>query len=178
MRKQIRCRNRFIHSCFQDDESTISSSTLRTSSFIQQHAPLSHLQPCSVNRYEAPSTSPWPPVQQTQTTPSAGRTTMLSHPGCTFFPFFSSLHPAESQHSSAIALGYIPPSTDPYTHLFTRPGRMPPLQQIKRAPLINLGTHHRSWSVDRLVERWLEGGGPRQVVGLGAGSDARFWRVS
>jgi [phosphatase 2A protein]-leucine-carboxy methyltransferase len=55
---------------------------------------------------------------------------------------------------------------------------MPPLQQIKRAPLINIGTHHRSWCVDRLVGRWLEQKGKRQVVVLGAGSDARFWRVS
>ncbi|KAJ9110609.1 hypothetical protein QFC22_006708 [Naganishia vaughanmartiniae] len=65
---------------------------------------------------------------------------------------------------SAIMQGYIPtpnpdnPSTesDKYTQLFTRTGRLPALSAVKRPPLINIGTHHRSWAVDTLVERFLE----------------------
>ncbi|KAJ9111599.1 hypothetical protein QFC22_006470 [Naganishia vaughanmartiniae] len=65
---------------------------------------------------------------------------------------------------SAIMQGYIPtpnpdnPSTesDKYTQLFTRTGRLPALSAVKRPPLINIGTHHRSWAVDTLVKRFLE----------------------
>jgi [phosphatase 2A protein]-leucine-carboxy methyltransferase len=48
------------------------------------------------------------------------------------------------------------------------------------APLIHIGTYHRSESIDRLVHDFLEAGGrsKKQVVSLGAGSDTRFWRLA
>ena len=48
------------------------------------------------------------------------------------------------------------------------------------APLIHIGTYHRSGSIDRLVHVFLEAGGrsKKQVVSLGAGSDTRFWRLA
>lgn len=48
------------------------------------------------------------------------------------------------------------------------------------APLIHIGTYHRSESIDRLVHDFLDAGGrsKKQVVSLGAGSDTRFWRLA
>ncbi|GAA6060841.1 hypothetical protein JCM10212_005259 [Sporobolomyces blumeae] len=57
----------------------------------------------------------------------------------------------------------------------------------RRPPLINIGTHARTWAVDELVEQFLKGSGPDQVgetahdkvqvLSLGAGTDTRFWRL-
>ncbi|GAA6029010.1 hypothetical protein JCM8097_001550 [Rhodosporidiobolus ruineniae] len=86
---------------------------------------------------------------------------------------------ALTSRCSAHSLGYI---DDPLSLLF-----LPPAQRRnpdKRPPLINLGTHARTWAVDELVEQFLaasssgEGGAqPRQVLSLGAGNDTRFWRM-
>ena len=48
------------------------------------------------------------------------------------------------------------------------------------APLIHIGTYHRSESIDQLVHAFLEAGGrsKKQVISLGAGSDTRFWRLT
>ncbi|ORY88984.1 leucine carboxyl methyltransferase 1 [Leucosporidium creatinivorum] len=77
--------------------------------------------------------------------------------------------------TSAASLGYI---LDPYScHLLP-----PSLRRStdKRPPLINLGTHARTWAVDHLVRQFLlsgEGKGKgKQVLSLGAGTDTRFWR--
>ena len=57
---------------------------------------------------------------------------------------------------------------------------------LQRDPLINVGTHARTWAVDTLVSSFLdhaghdndddEGGGV-QVISLGAGTDTRYWRL-
>ncbi|GAA5908437.1 hypothetical protein JCM8208_006195 [Rhodotorula glutinis] len=58
----------------------------------------------------------------------------------------------------------------------------------RRPPLINLGTHARTYAIDRLVDAFLAldhhpdkvGHQPPracQVVSLGAGTDSRFWRM-
>jgi len=74
-------------------------------------------------------------------------------------------------HSSASTLGYL---NDPFVNLLYKPplGAGP----SRKPPLLNVGTHHRTYAIDLLVDRFLEKGG-RQVVGLGAGSDTRFWRL-
>ncbi|KAF8558868.1 leucine carboxyl methyltransferase [Imleria badia] len=76
---------------------------------------------------------------------------------------------------SAVKKGYI---EDPFiTHLLPRAQFQP-----ARPPLINIGTHVRSKSIDALVEQWLEFCEQQetvcQIVSLGAGSDTRFWRMS
>ncbi|GAA5974771.1 hypothetical protein JCM11641_007259 [Rhodosporidiobolus odoratus] len=77
---------------------------------------------------------------------------------------------------SASQSGY---SSDPFSPLF-----LPPAQRRnpdKRPPLINIGTHARTWAVDRLVEQFLintgVGEGQVQVLSMGAGTDTRFWRL-
>lgn len=68
---------------------------------------------------------------------------------------------------SAKNLGYL---EDPFlAPLYRSPA-------VRKPPLINVGTHHRSYAIDRLVDRFLACGG-RQIVSLGAGSDTRFWRI-
>lgn len=59
-----------------------------------------------------------------------------------------------------------------------QPGAFAPqaVGRARKPPLINVGTHHRTWGIDRLVDRFLQRGG-KQVVSLGAGSDTRFWRL-
>jgi [phosphatase 2A protein]-leucine-carboxy methyltransferase len=76
-----------------------------------------------------------------------------------------------------VNLGYL---NDPFvTHLY-RPkyglGESSTTRNTRKPPLINVGTHHRTWAVDLLVDRFLEAGG-KQIVSLGAGSDTRFWRL-
>lgn len=60
----------------------------------------------------------------------------------------------------------------------SQPGAFPPqgASRARKPPLINVGTHHRTWGIDLLVDRFLQSGG-KQVVSLGAGSDTRFWRL-
>lgn len=75
---------------------------------------------------------------------------------------------------SAVNQGYL---ADPFVTLLHRPPRG---AQTRRAPLINVGTHHRTWAIDRLVDRFLRSGLPgqrKQIVSLGAGSDTRYWRL-
>ncbi|GAA5915756.1 hypothetical protein JCM6882_003846 [Rhodosporidiobolus microsporus] len=80
--------------------------------------------------------------------------------------------------ASAHSLGYL---SDPYSLLFLSPAQR--RSPEKRPPLINIGTHARTWAVDELVEQFLSrvagaaGGGQVQVLSLGAGTDTRFWRM-
>lgn len=70
---------------------------------------------------------------------------------------------------SAVALGYL---DDPYAALLHRGAR------VRKAPLINVGTHHRTYALDAVADSFLAAAGPdAQVVSLGAGSDTRFWRL-
>ncbi|TYJ58132.1 leucine carboxyl methyltransferase 1 [Cryptococcus floricola] len=84
---------------------------------------------------------------------------------------------AASSRLSAAQLGYLP---DPFVSLLYRApmayGAAPSGRAARKPPLINIGTHHRTWGIDLLVEQFLERGG-KQIVSLGAGSDTRFWRL-
>lgn len=82
--------------------------------------------------------------------------------------------------ASASSLGYL---SDPFASLFLPPALRRSTE--KRPPLINIGTHARTWAVDALVEQFLLGGegedasssgSKRQVLSLGAGTDTRYWR--
>lgn len=95
--------------------------------------------------------------------------------------FFSlSTSPDHTTCSSAAQVGYL---QDPFAPLLYK-APMPQsggfgLQggiRARKPPLINVGTHHRTWGIDLLVDRFLQSGG-KQVVSLGAGSDTRFWRL-
>lgn len=77
--------------------------------------------------------------------------------------------------SSAASLGYL---SDPFASLFLPPSLRRSTE--KRPPLINIGTHARTWAVDALVDQFLAGGSSgkgRQVLSLGAGTDTRYWRM-
>ncbi|ODN83401.1 hypothetical protein L202_01544 [Cryptococcus amylolentus CBS 6039] len=84
---------------------------------------------------------------------------------------------AASSRLSATQLGYL---ADPFVSLLYRApmayGAAPSGRAARKPPLINIGTHHRTWGIDLLVEQFLERGG-KQIVSLGAGSDTRFWRL-
>jgi [phosphatase 2A protein]-leucine-carboxy methyltransferase len=79
--------------------------------------------------------------------------------------------------SSAVNAGYL---SDPYAASITK---ISPSTVSRRVPLINLGTHHRTWALDQLVTNFLNcrhSDGEvkkKQIVSLGAGSDTRFWRL-
>lgn len=83
---------------------------------------------------------------------------------------------------SSAKLGY---THDTYSSHFLTPTQRRAFQS--RPPLINLGTHARTWGVDELVRQFLlaegvageEAGSKRkrkQILSLGAGSDSRYWR--
>lgn len=65
---------------------------------------------------------------------------------------------------------------DPYSSHFLRIQQ----QSIIRPPLINLGTHARIWSIDDLVNHFInhQKGESCQIINLGAGNDTRYWRLS
>ncbi|MBW0497705.1 hypothetical protein O181_037420 [Austropuccinia psidii MF-1] len=47
-----------------------------------------------------------------------------------------------------------------------------------RPPWVNVGTHHRTYTIDALIERFIQRTkGPVQVLSLGSGSDSRYWRL-
>ena len=79
---------------------------------------------------------------------------------------------------SAARQGYL---IDPFSPLFLTPSQRRVTE--RRPPLINIGTHARTWAVDQLVEQFLRSGNgsnserPLQVLSLGAGTDTRFWRM-
>ncbi|KAI7958289.1 hypothetical protein MJO29_006506 [Puccinia striiformis f. sp. tritici] len=51
-------------------------------------------------------------------------------------------------------------------------------RDTSRPPWVNIGTHHRTYVIDAIVERFLrQSEGVNQVISLGAGSDSRFWRL-
>jgi [phosphatase 2A protein]-leucine-carboxy methyltransferase len=78
---------------------------------------------------------------------------------------------------SAVRQGYI---QDEFVSYFVPRARSLPTH----VPLINIGTHVRTTSIDRLVQDFLKAGSEdgepvkKQIVSLGAGSDTRFWRLS
>ena len=74
---------------------------------------------------------------------------------------------------------------DPYAASFVK-GRPGP--SSRRPPLINVGTHARTYALDLLVKQFLDApyvdglssegkGKGKQIVSLGAGSDTRFFRL-
>jgi O-methyltransferase involved in polyketide biosynthesis len=70
--------------------------------------------------------------------------------------------------------GYLP--SESFSAHFVPMGTPQPLP--RRPPIINIGTALRCRRLDECVERFLsEGEGKKQIVSLGAGSDARFWRI-
>ncbi|GAA5924146.1 hypothetical protein JCM1841_004586 [Sporobolomyces salmonicolor] len=84
---------------------------------------------------------------------------------------------------SAANQGYL---TDPFAALFLAPAQR--RSPERRPPLINIGTHARTWALDELVDQFLrsaEDSQPQvreqrttvQVLSLGAGADTRFWRM-
>jgi len=78
---------------------------------------------------------------------------------------------------SAARQGYL---IDSFSPLFLTPSQRRSTE--RRPPLINIGTHARTWAVDELVEQFLRSGGtrgkgPLQVLSLGAGTDTRYWRM-
>lgn len=102
----------------------------------------------------------------------------------TFLAAKLALHHVESSKltlpRSAVNLGYLP---DPFLPYLYRPpmssshgGNAGAGGPSRKPPLINVGTHHRTMAVDMLVQQFFHRGGG-QVLGLGAGSDTRFWRL-
>ncbi|EIW66324.1 hypothetical protein TREMEDRAFT_65596 [Tremella mesenterica DSM 1558] len=89
-------------------------------------------------------------------------------------PIRSTDNDAASSRLSAANLGYF---QDPFTALLHKPS--PLAGPSRKPPLINIGTHHRTWALDRLVDDFFRccGDEAAQVVSLGAGSDTRFWRL-
>jgi [phosphatase 2A protein]-leucine-carboxy methyltransferase len=81
---------------------------------------------------------------------------------------------AAASRLSAVNLGYL---DDPFVSYLYRPkyGESS-TSGSRKPPLINVGTHHRTYAIDVLVDQFLEKGG-KQIVSLGAGSDTRFWRL-
>lgn len=101
--------------------------------------------------------------------------------------------------SSSVNRGLLPDPFAPYFVGFSHPsysgnseaGPSRPVQSVQKPVVIDVGTHHRTWAVDKLVESFLHssaaahgltGGdgldkGGVQVVSLGAGSDTRYFRL-
>lgn len=93
---------------------------------------------------------------------------------------------------SALKCGYLDPKKDTYSEYFVygqeiarglrstnaQPLLNPPIN--RRPPIINIGTWLRCETLDALVEAFLKSGGvgtKKQIISLGAGSDARYWRI-
>lgn len=70
------------------------------------------------------------------------------------------------------------------------PRHLGPPPVTRRPPIINIGTYLRCEMIDRLVEDFLLADGEearsgdaagkgkgRQIISVGAGSDARYWRI-
>jgi [phosphatase 2A protein]-leucine-carboxy methyltransferase len=103
---------------------------------------------------------------------------MQQLPDCQYLsPFFPSSYLSADEGRSAVNLGYL---VDPFVSHLYRPKYGESSQSSggssRKPPLINVGTHHRTWAIDLLVDQFLERGG-KQIVSLGAGSDTRFWRL-
>lgn len=76
--------------------------------------------------------------------------------------------------ASAASLGYL---SDAFAPLFLPPSLRRSTE--KRPPLINIGTHARTWAIDELVAQFLADADSagRQILSLGAGTDTRMWRM-
>ncbi|WWC69145.1 uncharacterized protein I206_103081 [Kwoniella pini CBS 10737] len=87
---------------------------------------------------------------------------------------------ASSSRASAISLGYL---EDPFSKLLYKSNLSIPNSGIsnnRKPPLINIGTHHRTIGLDKIINEFLNSGNKnekKQIVSLGAGSDTRFWRL-
>ncbi|KAI9333921.1 leucine carboxyl methyltransferase 1 [Zopfochytrium polystomum] len=75
---------------------------------------------------------------------------------------------------SAVSLGYV---TDPFISHFIKRGT-----PFRKPPIINRGTYARSTAIDVLVAAFLQlddgavdGASQKQIVGLGSGSDTRYF---
>lgn len=98
-------------------------------------------------------------------------------------------HDALSSRLSAMKAGYL--AEEPWTELLyaglnsgalssgaLSSGVNPP-SILRRPPVINIGTNLRCRSLDAVVETFIANcDGNAQIVSLGAGSDARYWRFS
>lgn len=72
---------------------------------------------------------------------------------------------------AAIKSGYL--DSDPFTSLL---GPITPA--APRSPIINIGTYLRCKEIDALVYKFIDRDDtPKQIISLGAGSDARYWRI-
>ncbi|PLW52431.1 hypothetical protein PCANC_02375 [Puccinia coronata f. sp. avenae] len=83
---------------------------------------------------------------------------------------------AAAARVSAISKNYL---HDRFAGLLTRPSHAGEGSTL-RPPWVNIGTHHRTYVIDSLTERFMVGGQgakKKQVLSLGAGSDSRFWRL-
>lgn len=97
-------------------------------------------------------------------------------------------HDALSSRLSAMKAGYLP--DEPWTELLyaglstgapldRQPSYVNPPPVLRRPPVINIGTNLRCRSLDAAVETFIANcEGNAQIVSLGAGSDARYWRFS
>lgn len=72
---------------------------------------------------------------------------------------------------SAVQVGYL---EDPFASVVYK---LKLGERAKKAPLINVGTHHRTWALDTVIDSFTRGQAKAQIVSLGAGSDTRFWRM-
>lgn len=72
---------------------------------------------------------------------------------------------------SAVQAGYL---EDPYASVVYK---LKLGERAKKAPLINVGTHHRTWALDAVIDSFTKGLAKAQIVSLGAGSDTRYWRM-
>jgi len=76
---------------------------------------------------------------------------------------------AAVSRASATRLGYL---HDPFAKHFVKSNEV-------RPPLINIGTHVRTWAIDQLVLSFLNSSSaPKQIISLGAGSDTRYFRLT
>ncbi|CEH17792.1 Carboxymethyl transferase [Ceraceosorus bombacis] len=83
---------------------------------------------------------------------------------------------------SALQAGYLPAERkgsserSSFSHYLLPMGT--PLPLPKRPPIINIGTALRCLTIDQHVERFLlKGDQMKQIISLGAGSDARYFRI-
>lgn len=84
---------------------------------------------------------------------------------------------AAAARVSAVSKNYL---HDRFAGLLARPSPAGEGSTL-RPPWVNIGTHHRTYVIDSLAERFMAGGQgakkKKQVLSLGAGSDSRFWRL-
>ncbi|ORX33858.1 putative C-terminal protein carboxyl methyltransferase [Kockovaella imperatae] len=85
---------------------------------------------------------------------------------------------AASMRISAVNQGYLKDTFAPIFHPPSTPSAAAGPSSPRKPPLINIGTHHRTYAIDLLIDRFFTSCGDAggQVVSLGAGSDTRYFR--